>query len=291
MKRSLFTLLAASAIALSGAVAGRASADTSYVRIDEVSRPTGIGTFANVIDEAAMADLAAITERLDAHLSLDADGLVRLADGVTAAQIGVDEAFLADYRKALEFSNVLIERGELTVDADLTVHAGERFVVQPSSGIVPGPVPGASLSGGASVDGGADSVAAVPDWGAYGYGSGAMFYNSYNTFYRYRFSYYGLSSAMSAYLGYPHLSPSLNYFYTYNNQYLSNSCYNPYGVYYFLPFQSTCQFYNSGMRSYQPCYGNLGYKPAYFWQQTNTYSASCRCYRSNWQWQGYWSRY
>lgn len=289
MKRSLLSLLAVSAIALSGVFAGRASADTSYVRINEVPRPTGIGQFDAVIDEAASADLVAITERLDAHLSLDANGLVRLDDDVTAAEIGVDETFLSNYRKALAFSNVLIERGELTVDADMTVHAGENFAVQPDNGAVPGPVPGASLMGDASTVAVPD--AAVPQWGAYGYGSGAMFYNSYNTFYQYRFNYYGLSSAMAAYLGYPHISPSINYFYTYNNQYLSNSCYNPYGVYYFLPYQSTCQYYNSGIRSYQPCYGNLGYKPAYYWQQTNTYSASCRCYQSNWQWQGYWSRY
>lgn len=289
MKRSLFALLATLAVALSGVAAGRASADTSYVRLGEVPRPN-TAAFPTLIDEAAFEDLAAITERLDAHLSLDANGLVQLDADVSAEELGVDEVFLANYRAALAHSNALIERGELTVDADLTVRAGSSFAALPSSGTLPGPLPGAKLDGAAAVDG-AVPDAAVPQWGAYGYGSGAMFFNSYNTFYQYRFRYYGLSSAMAAYLGYPHMSSSLNYFYTYNNQYLSNSCYNPYGVYYFLPYQTGCQFYNSGVRSYQPCYGNLGYKPAYYWQQTNTYSSSCRCYQSNWQWQGYWSRY
>ena len=94
---------------------------------------------------------------------------------------------------------------------------------------------------------------------------------------------------MAAYLRYPHFSQNLNYFYTYNNNYINNSCYNNYGVYYYLPYQQGCQ-YRSGS-SYSPCYGNLGYKPAYYWQQSYGYNAQCRCYQYNWQWRGYWSRY
>jgi len=234
------------------------------------------------IDAAEFEALAAVTERIDRYLVVDEDGTVRLPDAVTAEMLDVDPVFLADFRAALGYSNQLIERGEIIVNPDLTVEAGENLDLAPI-GMQPEPgLPGAALDGaggGVAVDG------AEPDWHAYGYPSGAMFYNSYGTYHRYSRSYYALCSSMAAYLGYPHISTSLVYFYTYSSSYLSSACYNPYGLYYFLPYTSGCSGY------YSPCFGSFGSKVGYLWTHSYAYDPSCRCTGSTWSWRGYWMRY
>lgn len=282
--RLCLAAVAATAIALAGFATGAAHANPGNISLEGVNfapAPTGIDQFDTVIDAEDFEDLAAITDRIDPHLYVDDAGLVQLAD-VSAEELGVTEEFLADFQLALSYSNELIANGEIVVAEDMTVSPGETFERQPGSAGLD------AVSEGESLDGAAPQ-GAVPDWSAYGYSSGAMYYNSYGTYQRYRSNYYGLCSAMAAYLRYPHFSQNLNYFYTYNNYYINNSCYNSYGVYYYLPYQQGCQ-YRSGS-SYSPCYGNLGYKPAYYWQQSYGYNAQCRCYQYNWQWQGYWSRY
>jgi hypothetical protein len=128
----------------------------------------------------------------------------------------------------------------------------------------------------------------VPDWSAWGYSHGSMYYNSYSTYqnyYRTR-SYYGLCNSMAAYLGYPRYSGSLVNFYTYNSSYINRYCYQNSGSYYFLPYSSR----NSCIGGY-PGYSQCGYKPAYFWGQSYAYNSSCRCYQNSWSWQGSWTRY
>jgi hypothetical protein len=241
--------------------------------------PPEASTFDNVIDAQEMDDLVAITERIDAHLSVDADGLVQLDAAVTAADLGVTDEFLANYRDALAESNKLIANGDLTVDADMRVNVTEQLATtfrQPGTGIT-GPILDSELAGG-------QPDAAVPDWNCWNYNTGAMYYNSYNTYNTYRNNYYGLANSMAAYLRCSRCAPNLQYFYSYNNSSINNYCYRNTGVYYYLP-------YSQGCGSSNPCYGNLGYKASYYWGQTQSYNYSCRCYTSNWQWQGQWSRY
>ncbi len=243
--------------------------------------PPEASTFDNVIDAQEMDDLVAITERIQPYLSVDADGLVQLDANVTAAELGVSEDFLATYRDALTESNKLIERGEISVDADMGVTRSKELDYNFHLGKLGAGIPGPSLEG---APGGAQPSAGVPDWNVWNYNTGAMYYNSYNTYQSYRNNYYGLCNSMAAYLRCSRCAPSLQYFYGYNGSYLNNSCYRNSGVYYYLPYSNNCGSYN-------PCYGNLSYKPAYYWQQTQSYNYSCRCYTSNWQWQGYWCRY
>ncbi len=288
MRRILFSisLLAGSAV-VAGYAAGAAHADTLPISGGnfQISAPApDMSNFEDVIDAETMADLEAITERLDAHLYVDVDGTVKLPDHLTAEMLDVEPEFLANFRSALGYSNQLILDGQIVVGEDLTVSAGEGFDWTGSDpGIVPGPGPGSSIDGQGSTDG--DEL----DWNAYRYSSGCMFYNSYSTYSRYSRSYYGLCSTMAAYIGYPHISPSLVNFYTYNSSYLGGSCYNPSGMYYYMPYTSGCRSYVGG--SYAPCYSGLSYKPAYFWTRTYSYSSSCGCNTYNWAWQGYWARY
>lgn len=245
--------------------------------------PPEASTFDNVIDAQEMDDLVAITERIDAHLSIGDDGLVQLDPTVTADELGVTEEFLANYRDALIESNKLIARGDLKVDADMRVTASEQLTANfrlsgPGAGN-PGPGLEGELGSG-------QPDAAVPDWCSWNYNTGAMYYNSYNDYRTYRNNYYGLCNSMAAYIRCSRCAPSLQYFYSYNNSQINNYCYQNTGVYYYLPYSNS-----NGCGQQNPCYGNLGYKPAYYWGQQQTYNYSCRCYTSNWQWQGYWSRY
>ncbi|MCB9176768.1 MAG: hypothetical protein H6648_06365 [Caldilineae bacterium] len=264
-----------------GLVAGRVAAAPSDIDAGYAAPPSMDSI--EVVDPQAMAEIVAITERIDPLLVLDADGLVQLPAEVSAEQLGVSQEFLDNYRLALGFSNRLIETGQITVDADMKVSANESFV---GSVELPGPGgPGAGQMSGAETDGAPQG--ATPDWYTWRYSGGAMYYNSYQTYNTYGRTgqYYGLCNSMAAQLGYPWMSSSLVNFYTYNNSYLNRYCYNNYGSYYYLPY------YNTGCGSYNPCYGGTSYKPAYFWGQARTYNYSCRCYSYNWQWYGTWCRY
>jgi hypothetical protein len=221
-----------------------------------------------LISPDAFAAVVDLNERIEPHLYVDAAGLVRLGD-VTAAQLGVTEKFLADYRAALEYSNEAITAGHIVVHPDLTVETTESL-----SGDFD--VRGPALPADASATGAAPQ-GAVPQWGAWGYPSGAIFFNTYSDWTYYRTNYYGLCNTMGAYLGLPWMSRSLVYFYGYNQMYFSRYCYNPMGVYYYMP--------------YSYCQTGFGYKPAYFWARTYAYSYGCGCYQYQWAWQGYWARY
>lgn len=244
------------------------------------SVPVEAGTFDMVVDPQEMAEVEQISARIDEHLSLDGQGLVQLNADVTAEQLGVSPEFLDNYRKALTFSNQLISSGQITVDANLKVTATGNFV-----GSVNMPAPGNPGGKGKASEPGEGAVADndVPDWCSWRYNSGAMYYNSYNTWNTYGRSgqYYGLCNSMAAYIGYPWMSSSLNNMYTYNSNYFNNYCYPNQGSYYFLPYSS----YNS-CGGYNPCYNQCSMKPAYFWTRNYTYSYSCRCYQYQWQWSG-----
>lgn len=220
----------------------------------------------NVIDAETFQEVVDITERIAPYLYVGDDGLVKLRD-VTAAELDVSEQFLADYREAMRHSNALIARGEIQVAPDMTVSVTEKFAP------ISKPVgPGIDMAlGGADSSVMAAPGGDVPDWGAWNYGSGAMFYNSYPDWVYYRHQYYGLCNSLAAYLGLPWMSPSLVYFYGYNTYYFSVYCYNPYGTYFFIPFNY--------------CYSGLGYKPAYFWVRM------FGSYGYYWGWQGFWLRY
>ncbi len=264
-----------------GLVTGQASAQSS--ELDTGYSPPPSMDSIEVVDAEQMERIVEITERIDPLLFVDDAGLVQLPESVTADELGVSQEFLDNYRQALEFSNRLIETGQITVDADMKVSANESFV---GSVELPGPNPGAGQMGaGAATD--AMPAGETPDWYTWRYSGGAMYYNSYQTYNQYGRSgqYYGLCNSMAAHLGYPWMSSSLVNFYTYNNSYLNRYCYNNHGSYYYLPY------YNTGCGNYNPCYGGTSYKPAYFWGQARTYNYSCRCYTYNWQWYGTWCRY
>ncbi len=286
--RLAITSLAALLAALVGFQSGVAHADgpIAVAPIDaapvEFAAPTPpeANLFDTVIDAEVMADLEALTERIEQYAYVDENGLVQLGD-VTAEELQVTERFLSDLRAAYDHSNQLIERGEFVVADDFTVEQGENFASMAEHAVVDPVMPGINAAGGEfTVEGD------VPDWNAYGYSSGAMFYNAYSTYYRYYSSYWNLCNTMSAYIRMPHISRNLQYFYAYNSNYLRNNCYQNSGLWYYLPYQSNCR-YNSN-----PCYGNsISYRPAYYWTRSYTYNQSCRCYQNNWLWQGYYSRY
>jgi hypothetical protein len=274
-QRTLLALVLAAAFGIGLLTGTTQAASPAFVAPPEAS------TFDNVIDAQEMDDLVAVTERIQPYLSIDAEGLVQLDAKVTAAELGVSEDFLATYRDALAESNKLIERGEISVDADMRVTRSEEldFNFRLGNGGIVNPNPGLAVE-----SAGEQPSAGVPDWNVWNYNTGAMYYNSYNTYNRYRNNYYGLCNSMAAYLRCSRCAPSLQHFYGYNSSYLNNYNYQNYGVYYYLPYTNNCGSYN-------PCYGNLSYKPAYYWTQTRSYNYSCRCYNYNWQWQGYWCRY
>lgn len=280
--RTVLGFLAAGAFAL-GLATGQAQAAPAGDELAFSPPPTMPSV--EVVDEAAMARIVEITERIDPLLFVDDAGLVQLPESVTAGELGVSQEFLDNYRMALTFSNRLIETGQISVSPDLVVTANDSFV---GSAELPGPGgPGAGQMGlGAGTDG--LSQGEVPDWYTWRYSGGAMYYNSYNTYNSYGRTgqYYGLCNSMAAQLGYPWMSSSLVGFYTYNGSYLNRYCYQNGGSYYYLPY------YNTGCGGYSPCYGQqTSAKPAYFWGQARTYNYSCRCYNYSWQWYGTYCRY
>jgi len=228
-----------------------------------------------VIDAQEFSEVVDITQRLTPHLYVGDDGLVRLRD-VSAAELGVSEQFLANFREAMTYSNQLIARGEMKVEKDMRTTMTARETLRGQIGVEPGP--GADAAGAAAAaDGGA-----APNWGGWDYGTGAMFYSSYGDWTYYRYNYYPLCNTMAAYIYRPWMSTSLCNFWGYNQSYFQNYCVNPLGTYYYMPYQYCCQqTYSCGS----------GYKPAYFWTRAYYYQSSCRCYQYNWNWQQFYLRY
>jgi hypothetical protein len=267
-------LIVAAAFALGLALPSVQAAVAAGPVVDTASGsavPPGIDGAGSLIDAEGFAEVKEITERITPYLIVGADGLVRLGD-VSASELGVSEKFLADFRAALEYSNRTIVAGDLKVNEDLTVDMAERsFTVAPRGG---------AKRLGAGDEGeiqAAQPGEAVPQWGAWNYPDGAIFYNTYPDWDYYQNAYWGLCNSMAAYLGYPWMSGSLAYFYGYNQFYLNRYCYNPAGMYWYMP--------------YNYCGGTLGYKPAYFWGRVAMYSYGCGCYQYQWAWQGIWCRY
>jgi hypothetical protein len=275
----LFIVAAAFALGLAlpsvrGAVASGPVVDT----VTGAAVPPGLDAAGSLLDAEAMAEVREITDRITPYLEVGPDGLVRLRD-VTAAEIGVSEKFLEDFRASLEYSNGAIAAGDIKVNADMTVETtSQTFAARGGATRLAGADLGTLglPAGEAGLQAAAPSEP-VPQWGAWNYPDGAIFYNSYPDWHYYRNAYWGLCNSMAAYLGYPWMSGSLAYFYGYNQFYLSRYCYNPAGMYWYMP--------------YNYCGGTLGYKPAYFWGRVAMYSYGCGCYQYQWAWQGIWCRY
>lgn len=296
MKRTfLLTAVAAATLGAAGFAAGAAHAQGAPAQSASALPPQQSLRMndANVVDAAEMAEVADLVETMEPYLYVAADGTMQLRD-VTAETLGVSQEFLDNYRAAMVNTNALIERGEVTLAADFTVtmKALPDRAVSPIIGM---PAPGGAATEGEGMANDASALAsASPDnWSAYGYSSGAMFYNSYNVYRQYYSNYYNLCNTMAAYIRQPWISNNLAYFYGYNGSYLNNSCYQNTGMWYYLPYQSGCQQWVPTQRSYtNQCYGNtVNYRPGYLWQSRYAYNNNCRCYQSQWQWQGYWMRY
>lgn len=225
-----------------------------------------------VLDAQEFAEVVDLTKLITPYIYIDAAGMPRLQD-VSAAEIGVPEEFLANFKLAMGYSNQLIVRGTLKVAPDMKT----TMVGAPTPGRISlDPVPGAGTTG-IAPDTGAD-----PNWGGWDYNTGAMFYSSYGDWTYYRYNYYPLCNSMAAYIRRPYMSTSLVNFWGYNQNYFQNYCYSNYGTYYYMPYQYACQQY----------YGcNVGYKPAYFWTRSYYYQPSCGCYQYNWNWQQFNCRY
>lgn len=239
----------------------------------------------SVLDPVEYQAVSDFTQRVTPFVGLGADGMPRVS-GVSAAELGVDAAFLADFERALAFAYKAVEEGHIVLNADLTVARADNGPIA-----IDGAAPGdpALVTGGATVlpgAPGAGEMGDVPLWGTWNYPQGAMFYNSYSDYWNYYYNnYYILCSAMAARLGYPWLSTNLVYFYTYNSSYFQNHCYSNYGTYFYMPYSGSCQNYN-------PCYCcGMSYRPVYFWVRSSAYNYRCGCYQQNWSWQGYWARY
>lgn len=249
--------------------------------IGDAAVPPGLDSADRLIDEATFEEVAAITERITPYLYVGDDGLVQLRD-VSADELGVSEQFLRDFRAAMTFSNRAIADGHIVVNDDLTVTTSEAVAAgsMPSPGLVGGasPLVGGGPSG-LEASAGVDAAPGngTPEWGAWRYPQGAIFYNSHTDWTYYRNAYYGLCNTMAAYLGYPWLGQPLIYFYGYNQLYMNRFCYSGAGMYWYMP--------------YSYCGLGLGYKPAYFWGRTYGYNYGCRCYQYQWAWQGVWCRY
>lgn len=232
--------------------------------------PTGANT--TVVDATQMATVVDIVQRIEPYLYVGSDGLVRMAE-VSASELGVTEQFLADYRRAMDYSNALITRGEIRVNPDLSVSL-LRSTPDPSAYAAPDAA-GGNLAG--------DEVAlspyreVTPDWAGWNYGQGAMFFNTYEDWTYYRYNYYGLCNGMAAWIGMPRMGPVLILFYGYNQYYFVAYCYPGYGTYFYIPYSYI---------DYP-----FGYKPAYFWARQWGYCGPCRCYCYQWMWLGFWLRY
>jgi hypothetical protein len=279
MKQWIRILTPVLAVALGAALASArpvtAAAPLPSAPNPVMALPAGVHPDA-VIDAAESATVVDITKRITPYLYVGPDGLVHMKD-VTAAQLGVSEEFLANYKEAMTYSNQIIARGEMTVAPDMTTTFKDQVPpVKDRGGVQPvprGPVTSAAPG-------------AQPDWGGWDYGQGAMFYSSYGDWTYYRYNYYPLCNSMAAYIYRPWMSTSLCYFWGYNQSYFSNYCYNPYGTYYYMPYQYACNY---------TCRSNCGcqpdYKPAYFWVRSYYYTRSCGCYQYNWNWQLTYCRY
>lgn len=267
-----------------GLVASTAFADTAPLKpaefsVYDPSAGPDLTAFADemVLDADEFEAVSAAVQRLTPHIYLGEGGLPQL-DDVTAAELDVDEEFLANFRLAMEFTNKAIADGEFKINADMTVETQGSG----AAGLVPAqpygePSDEIQMVGDATVD-----------WGTWHYPSrGAMFYNTYYDYWNYYHNrYYVLCNGMAAALGYPWMSTNLMYFYGYNNMYFNSHCYQSYGMYYYLPYSTGC------CRQYNPCYcGGMSYRPVYIWVQSTVYNYSCRCYQYSWNWQGYWGRY
>lgn len=245
-----------------------------------VALPNGLSADA-ILDAQEAAEVADITRRITPYLFVGEDGLVYLKD-VTAAELDVSETFLADFKEAMRFSNQVIAVGDMVVAPDLrTTMTDQAFERRPQPGVEP-ILPG--------IDGLAEEATggAQPNWGGWDYGQGAMFYNSYQDWTYYRYSYYALCNTMSAYIRQPWMSASLSYYWGYNQSYFSRYCYSNYGTYYYLPYGYACY---SSCRSTLNCGCNTGYKPLYIWTQQYYYYPNCGCYQYNWGWQQFYGRY
>lgn len=286
----VLSAVAVAALGAVGFVTGTARAQTAPAAAPMAARQLDAQS---VVDADEMGDVLDLVTRLEPHLYVAADGTMQLRDGVTAEMLGVTETFLADYRAAMADSNTLIEQGDVTLAADFTVSM--KALPERNIGLIGMPSPGGAATEGDAAASDAPALAgASPDnWSAYGYQSGAMFYNSYNVYRQYYNNYYNLCNTMAAYIRQPWISSNLAYFYGYNGGYLNNSCYPNSGMWYYLPYQSGCQQWVPTLRSYtNQCYGTtVGYRPGYLWQNRYTYNTGCRCYQQQWQWQGYWMRY
>jgi hypothetical protein len=274
------------------AVRAAAPAPDAAAAAAELPALPDTAAFGATVDAAEFQEVVDITERITPHVYVGDDGLVHLAD-VSAAELGVTDEFLAAFKAAMHSSNQLIAKGAIRVDADLKVTPGRAIVrVGELKGFDAGP--GMGTGPVAEPVAPAESVAApepgdeAPQWGAWNYGSGAMFYNSYNDYYSYRYNYYVLCNSMAAYVQQPCMSQSLMYLYTYNQNYFNNYCYNPYGTYFYVPYQNNCQYSNCYYQC--PTY-TMGYRPVYYWVRSYQYSNQCRCYQYNYGWQGFWARY
>jgi len=232
-----------------------------------------------VLDRSGYEEAADFARRVMPFVHLDAAGVPRLDGSVTAARLGVSEAFLSDFEAALHFAADAIRDGRIVVNADLTVDTvGEAPAA--AHGIEPAEPFGAGMLDAAIED---PSL----DWQSWRYNTGAMFYNSYQSYWTHFYNrYYVLCSSMAAYIGYPWMSTNLVYFYAYNSAFFSRYLHASHGMYWFLPFSGT------GCAAYQPCYCcGVSYRPVYIWILSYQYYPSCRCQQAVWGWQGFWGRY
>jgi hypothetical protein len=233
-----------------------------------------------VLDQQEYRSASDFARRVTPYVHLDAGGVPRLDPGVTAEGLGVTPEFLRDFSSALDFAGEAVREGRVVVKEDLTVQVRQDQTMQPEAAPV---APGGVVPGALGQRADDPSV----DWQTWGYNSGAMFFNSYDDYWRYFHNrYYVLCSSMAAQLGFPWMSPNLVYYYAYNgwsfNQYLGPSS----GMYWFLPFSG------SGCYSYNPCFCcGLSYRTIYIWVQSYQYFPSCRCHQAVWGWQGFWARF
>ncbi len=230
-----------------------------------------VGPHVTVVDALQMATVVDIVKRIEPHLFVGDDGLVHLED-VTAEDLDVSPQFLDDYRQAMAYSNALIRRGEIRVARDLRVS-----VVAPPPGARHEAVLDEDLAEPVPDTAARAPNMAVPQWSAWDYSQGAMFFNTYEDWTYYRYNYYGLCNGMAAWIRMPRMAPVLILFYGYNQYYLALYCYPAYGTYFYIPY---------GYVDYP-----FGYKPGYFWARQFGYISSCRCYGYQWLWLGFWLRY
>ena len=132
----------------------------------------------SVLDPVEYQAVSDFTQRVTPFIHLDAAGVPRVS-GASAADLGVDAAFLANFERALEFAYQAVEDGHIVLNGDLTVERGDAAlpaVDGTTSGDPESVTDGAIVLPGAP---GAGEFGDVPQWGTWNYPQGAMFYNSY----------------------------------------------------------------------------------------------------------------